>query len=151
MYIQKSDTYATAYVEILEIIKHMEQKYRDKIPTRLITFFEKNKDSNYKFEFNNIDENANEIFSQKTIDLLAMLQLKYLATESEKEILNKLLEDNDKKFQAELREKYSSDNLFINKQINIKTEEKENDVSVVPYKESFFKKLKKWFKNIFNS
>ena len=27
MYVQKNDTYAKAYVEILEIIKHMEQKY----------------------------------------------------------------------------------------------------------------------------
>ena len=50
MYVQKNDTYAKAYVEILEIIKHMEQKYRDKIPIKLLKFFEENKDSSYEYK-----------------------------------------------------------------------------------------------------
>ena len=107
-----ANTYAQAYTEILEIIKNMEQQYKDKIPTKLIDFFEKNKDSSYKYNINEINENQNMAFSQKTIDLLAMLELKYLANETEKELLKDALDKNDIKYQTKLREKYNSDNLF---------------------------------------
>ena len=35
-----------SYVEILEILKHMDKVYVDKIPNKLIEFFEENKDKN---------------------------------------------------------------------------------------------------------
>ena len=137
MYVQKNDTYAKAYVEILEIIKHMEQKYRDKIPIKLLKFFEENKDSSYEYNLNEIKEKQNEIFSQKTIELLAMLELKYLATETEKELLKEALEENDKIYQAELREKYNPDTLFKNK-----VETLENSIAMVEHKKSIFTKIK---------
>lgn len=144
MYVQKNDTYAKAYVEILEIIKHMEQKYRDKIPIKLLKFFEENKDSSYEYDLNEIKEKQNEIFSQKTIELLAMLELKYLANETEKELLKEALEENDKIYQAELREKYNPDTLFKNK-----VETLENSVAMVEHKKSIFTKIKNWFKRTF--
>ena len=144
MYVQKNDTYAKAYVEILEIIKHMEQKYRDKIPIKLLKFFEENKDSSYEYNLNEIKEKQNEIFSQKTIELLAMLELKYLANETEKELLKEALEENDKIYQAELREKYNPDTLFKNK-----VETLENSIAMVEHKKSIFTKIKNWFKRTF--
>ena len=144
MYVQKNDTYAKAYVEILEIIKHMEQKYRDKIPIKLLKFFEENKDSSYEYNLNEIKEKQNEIFSQKTIELLAMLELKYLATETEKELLKEALEESDKIYQAELREKYNPDTLFKNK-----VETLENSIAMVEHKKSIFTKIKNWFKRTF--
>lgn len=144
MYVQKNDTYAKAYVEILEIIKHMEQKYRDKIPIKLLKFFEENKDSSYEYDLNEIKEKQNEIFSQKTIELLAMLELKYLANETEKELLKEALEENDKIYQAELREKYNPDTLFKNK-----VETLENSVAMLEHKKSIFTKIKNWFKRTF--
>lgn len=103
------DTYAQAYSEILEVIKNMEQPYKDKIPVKLINFFEENKDSNYQYNIN-----QNIAFSQKTIDLLAMLQLQYLANEEEKKLLKNNLAKNDIKYQTEMRKKYNLDNLFKN-------------------------------------
>ncbi len=144
MYVQKNDTYAKAYVEILEIIKNMEQKYRDKIPTKLVKFFEENKDSSYEYNLSQIKEEQKEIFSQKTIELLAMLELKYLANEKEKELLKDALEKNDKIYQKELREKYNPDDIFKSK-----VETVENPISMVEYKESMLTKIKNWFKRTF--
>lgn len=146
-----TNTYAQAYAEILEIIGNMEQHYKDKIPAELIEFFEENKDSNYQYNIDESNENQSMAFSQKTIDLLAMLELKYLATETEKELLKNALDKNDIKYQTELRDKYNPDNLFKNKEIKTKTEETENIVSVVPYKETFFTRIRNWFKNIFSN
>ena len=142
-----SNTYAQAYTEILEIIKNMEQHYKEKIPTKLIDFFEKNKDSSYKYNINEINENQNMAFSQKTIDLLAMLELKYLANETEKELLKDALDKNDIKYQTKLRKKYNPDNLFKNKRTKVETVE--NSVAMVEYKESIFTKIKNWIKRNF--
>ena len=142
-----TDTYAQAYVEILDIISNMEQHYKDKIPAKLIKFFEENKDSNYKFNIDGSNEGKNMAFSQKTIDLLAMIELKYLATETEKEILKDALDKNDIKYQTELRNKYNPDNLFKSKQTKVETVE--NSVAMVEYKESVFTKIKNWFKRTF--
>lgn len=142
-----TDTYAQAYVEILEIIRNMEQHYKEKIPAKLIEFFEENKDSNYQYNIDESNENQNMSFSQKTIDLLAMLELKYLATETEKELLKDALDKNDIKYQTELRNKYNPDNLFKSKEAKIETAE--NSVSMVEYKESIFTRIKNWFKRTF--
>lgn len=140
-----TDTYAQAYVEILEIIRNMDQDYKEKIPKKLLDFFEKNKDSSYKY---NIEENQSITFSQKTIDLLAMLELKYLATETEKELLKQALDENDKKYQTELREKYNPDNLFKNKATKVETII-ENSTAMIEHKESIFTKIKNWLKRTF--
>ena len=142
-----TDTYAKAYVEILEIIKNMKQAYKDKIPAKLLEFFEENKDSSYNYSLSEIGKNQEKIFSQKTIELLAMLELKYLATNTEKELLKSALDENDKRYQMELRKKYNPDKLFQNKAS--KTGITENTVSVVEYKESIFVKIKNWFKRTF--
>lgn len=142
-----TSTYAQAYVEILEIIRNMEQNYQDKIPAKLIEFFEKNKDSNYKYTLDEIGEKQNMAFSQKAIDLLAMLELKYLATEKEKELLKGALDKNEIKYQEELQGKYNPDNLFKNK--TSKAETIENSVAMLEYKESIFTKIKNWFKRAF--
>lgn len=143
---QENDTYAKAYVEILEIIKHMEQKYREKIPVKLIEFFEENKDDSYCYDLSKVTENQSKVFSQKTIDLLAMLELKYLANETERKILEDALKENDKIYQTELREKYNPDNLFKNKISKVETVT--NSVDMVEYKESILTKIKNWFKRI---
>ena len=146
MYTQVKDSYAKAYVEILEIIKNMDKKSREKIPMTLINFFEENKDTSYKFD---IGVNKNEIFSSRTIDLLALIELKYLTEGKDKELLEKELINNDKRKEQEARLKYNINNLFEpNKKIIKK--EMEQDESAIAFKEdTIILKIINWLKNIF--
>ena len=100
-----------------------------------------------------INENQNIAFSQKTIDLLAMLQLKYLANEEEKELLKDTLDKNDIKYQTEMRRKYNPDNLFKNKNSDISKNnfENENDnTALVEVKEkSLLQRIFDTIKNFF--
>ena len=73
-----------------------------------------------------------------------MLELKYLTNEKEKELLKDALEENDKIYQKELREKYNPDAVFKSK-----VETVENPISMVEYKESILTKIKNWFKRTF--
>lgn len=144
MYLPKKIAYSRAYVEILEIIKCMEPKYRERIPVKLLRFFEENKDKNYKYDLNAIRESGGEVFSQETINLLAMLELKYLADETEKKVLKEALEENNKIKKDETIINNNLENLFKSK-----TEPLKVSVSIVDKKDNIFNKIKKWFKQIF--
>ena len=141
------DTYEKAYVQILEIIKHMGEEYINKIPNTLLDFFEQNKDKNYIFKLNEPEELKGEVFSSKTLGLLAMIESKYWATPEEKEILDKALKENENKYQAQMRKKYNPDNIFKNKES--KVEKVENTITLAEYKKSIFAKIKNWFKRTF--
>ena len=102
-----------AYVEILEVLKHMEPKYVEKLPKKLIEFFHSNASKEYTFKINNNIPFEEQQFKKSTISILAMLNYNYWCEDEEhkKYLLNKYNE-NEIKYQQMLMEKYSKDNLF---------------------------------------
>ena len=161
MDVQITNTYTKAYVEILEIINYMGQEYKKKIPTKLLGFFEKNRDMDYEYKLESL--NSSTSFLKETLIILALIEQKYWATDKEREILNQALKENEKKYQEDLTKKYNPDNLFRNSNIktathtttileknSMKTKEETTTVfSMVEYKESIFARIKNWFKQIF--
>ncbi len=81
-----------------------------------------------------------------------MLNLNYWceSEEHKKELISRY-NDNEQKYQQELREKYNPDNIFKNndKKNSIQEEIIENEVALVEYKESIFKKIINKIKSIF--
>ena len=57
-----------AYSELLEILRHMEKKYVDKIPKKLIMFFYDNCSLDYEFRMT--EQIGKQQFKPKTLDLL---------------------------------------------------------------------------------
>ena len=137
-----------AYVEVLGILDLLDEEQKNRIPKKLKEFFENNKNQDYQV---NIDSNIpleEQNLLQETVDILAMLKLNYWCTnEKEKEGLLNLLNENEKKYQEELRKKYNPNNLFKDKESKrvIYTNE---ELSIVKYKESIFKRIKDWLKRI---
>ena len=72
-----NNTYAKAYTEILEIIKHFSEEDYSKIPEEKIEFYKKNMDVNYKFTINpeidlseqNISKEANAIREARKLNI----------------------------------------------------------------------------------
>ncbi len=137
---------AKAYVEILEIIKYMEPECVNKIPKGLIEFFERQKDKNYEYHFDEEKDFSEQKISEETGGLLAMLALNYIANEENKEKIKEILIKNEEEYQKELREKYNPDNLFKDKQ-NI--EENEPKQLTIIEKEPWYKKILNKIKSIF--
>jgi hypothetical protein len=137
-----------AYVEVLGILALLDEEQKNRIPKKLKEFFENNKNQDYQV---NIDSNIpleEQNLLQETVDILAMLKLNYWCTnEKEKEGLLNLLNENEKKYQEELRKKYNPNNLFKDKESKrvIYTNE---ELSIVKYKESIFTRIKDWLKRI---
>ena len=147
-YIIDFDQVKDAYVEVLGILDLLDEEQKNRIPKKLKEFFENNKNQDYQV---NIDSNIpleEQNLLQETVDILAMLKLNYWCTnEKEKEGLLNLLNENEKKYQEELRKKYNPNNLFKDKESKrvIYTNE---ELSIVKYKESIFKRIKDWLKRI---
>lgn len=133
-----------AYTEVLLILSYMEQKYVDMIPKKLLELFNEEKNKNYHPNINPNISLAEQNLHRKTLALLAMLNLNYWCKdENEKKELLKMYSENDKKIEAEMKERYNPDNLFKKKEKleqnnNIKQEKTE----LIEYKEeNIFKKI----------
>ena len=142
-----------ACTEIVEILKHVDKSKLEKIPYKTRAMFLKYKDLEYKPEINfkNYDLYEQSL-KKKTKDILVYLYLNYWCTDEEKEEMENLLKTNYETNQIKLRERYNPDDVFKNKKDEIdKNDEKENELILVEYKESIFKRIINKLKGIFKN
>lgn len=138
-----NNTQAKAYTEVLEIISHFSEEEYNKIPKEKIEYYENNKDDNYFFKINpNIDLSKQNI-SQEANTILVLLFRDFFATDKQKEILNKLLLQNEQKLEEEKRKKYDPSNIFKNNNEN-QYEQKNEETDLMIIEEE------KWYEKIYN-
>lgn len=119
---------AYAYAELLEVLSLMEEEYINRIPRKLMNIFETYKSSEYSNHINPKIPLEEQNISEKTSALLAMLMLNYWCdSEEQKQSLKNTFEENERKYQEELKEKYNPDNIFKNN--NTKTVKIEQELS----------------------
>lgn len=91
----------------------------------------------------------------KTKTLLTIIYREYWCNEEERTELDKILIENDKLYEAELREKYNPDNIFKknddNEKFPLNNELYENTTLPIEVKkERFYEKIINFFKNLFH-
>lgn len=136
------------YSEIYDILNLLGSEYIDKIPYKFYQHIEKSRDPEYKSDFilddGMIDENK---IAKETVALFTILNLKYfIEDENEKEIILKQLDENDIKYQEELKARYSVD--IFNPVKDVEENVQEN-LPVEIKKESAFTKIINCIKKIF--
>lgn len=143
--------YGIALAETEEIISKMEEGYINKIPMEIIEYIKKYKNPNWTFKYNPEKDLEEQNIHIETIEILSYLNLNYWASEEEKNYLTKLYKRNYTKHQLELKAKYSTDALFLNKQKTKKDEQLEKqEVNLQVIEESsIFSKIIKKIKKIF--
>lgn len=139
-------TYKMAYTEVLEILKRLPKEEVAKIPPEEIKFLKENCDKNYKYVLSPNKSIEECKISRKTYAILVVYFKKYFATEIQKQKLDIILRNNQIAIDREKKEKYGVDNLF--KENKLKQEEKVA-VEIIPYKETFFRKILEKIKKIF--
>lgn len=151
--VQMKNEQGESYVEVLTILGYMETEYQEKIPKKLIDFFERNSAKDYKFDIDLAIPLKEQKLKAKTLSLLAMLNLNYWCkSNEEKQELIKRYSENEKKYQEELRKRYNPDNIFKKQQEKSNIEENviQNEVALIEYKESIFRRLINKIKSIFH-
>lgn len=143
------ENFKKALFEVEVILKDIiPEEQIEKIPKKLLNFINNNKNTDHVFVYDFSKEFEEQNMLKETKIFIGMLYLNYWADEDEKTEINKILDDNERKYIEELNNKYSVDNLFKNR--NNKTEEiKENMNLPVEYHENLITKIIKFIKNIF--
>ena len=141
--------FAEASAEINEILKYLPEEYINKIPSKLRDFFEKVEDKEYIANIDPYKTLDKQDLKPKTQTLLTILYREYWCNDEEKAKLDKVLIENDKKYEEELREKYNPDNIFKK---NVKTEEIEavEETALIKYEnKAWYQKAFDFIENIF--
>lgn len=142
----KEETIQT-YTEIGCLLKYFPNSFIEQLPNKLLEIISLMVDRKYLIDVDT-DKSINEQnISDKTKKILAVLTYNYWSSETEKRDIIEHLNENEKEYQEQLREKYNPDNIFKNKASKVETAE--NTVAMVEYKESIFTKIKNWFKRTF--
>ena len=144
--------YSEAIVEVLEILQYSDDNIIEKIPKKLIEFWQRNKSTTYKPNLDH-SKSINEMdLKKKTKSIISMIYLNYLCNDEEKNNIKLILKDNEEKYQQELGEKYNPDNIF--KKYNQKQKVTENvvatNMAMGEYKETIFKKIINIIKRFFH-
>lgn len=147
-----TDSYARAYTEVLEILKYLPIEEYKRIPKEKIDFYNKHKDANYSYNFDETKPLDEQKISREANAIIVSLFRDFFATEKQKEKLEVILKQNERKHEQELREKYNPENIFKNQTITtapIQNEPVVTETAMIEYKETVFDKIKNWFKSLF--
>ena len=119
---EKSEIYLKAFVELNEIINHLNTNLKNKIPKKTLEAIKNSGDKNYQFKYDNTQSLSKQKLLPETISLLSIIYSDYLCSEEEK----KKWDEYDKftlQKQEELKQKkYNVNNLF---------KERKNNTSIV--------------------
>lgn len=144
------EEYLKAFSEVEQIIKLMPESLQKKIPDRFKNIISTEKLQAYIPNIREPFEKCN--IMEETKIVLAVIYRDFLCSEEEKKEIK--LKDSQKlmEYEEELREKYNTDNIFLNRNtIQYSSEEVKTDqTAIVEYKEkNFLQKLFDKIKHIF--
>lgn len=172
MSVQLKPEQAYAYSELLEILSFMEDEYINKIPKKLMNIFKQYSSNEYKKHINPDVPLEEQKLTETTSALLGMLMLNYWCeSDNQKQKLKQTFEENERKYQEELREKYNPNNIFnnetsanLNVQAQDSTTSSQNvDISYInstklpidynsfPWYKKMFSKIKNFIYKLFKS
>jgi len=140
--------YARAYTEVIEILKYVPDEDVKKIPEEKLEFYKTNMDNEYNYNLDLTKEFEEQEISEITKAILANIFRDYWATPYQKERIEEKEKYDLEKLEEEKREKYNPDNIFKNKKEE--TVKENTNLPVEIKKETFFIKLIKFIKALFN-
>lgn len=143
--------YANSLYQINEILKCIEPGLKNKIPKKFISYFENNKSQEYNWTIDKSIPLEEQDLLPTTKEILTLLYKDFICDDIKRAKLEKVLTNNEIKYQEELREKYNPDNIFKDRQkpTGYVETQKEN-TEMATYKESFFSKIISKIKLIFH-
>lgn len=140
------------YKEVLTVLAYFDNDLIKKIPNNVFRkLTELAADSKVDFYIDTTKGLEEQNISEESKDLISLLYYNYVADENEKEELLKYWNENENKYQEELRGKYNSDKIFQNKTPDKGNISLSNTAMIEYKKENIFNKIKNFIKNMFKT
>ena len=149
------EEYKIAFGEVLEYLKYISKEEVDKINPQFMSYLKENavnipeNDKDYSKPMYEID------FSPEAKTVLVFMAYKYWSnSEEERKELLDILNQNEEKYDAELREKYNPDNIFKNVEKTNDTNETNENKELITEEDAkksrnIFNKFISFIKNLF--
>lgn len=130
-----------AYSEVVEFLSLLGEEQINKIPKQLRELFKEEKDHNYTKNINPNIPIKDQNLMEETLAIIAMLNLEYWCEdEQEKERLREIYSNNEKAYEEVFQIAFDPDKIF-NKPSEVSDSYSQEATGVIPYKESFIKKI----------
>ena len=142
--------YMNSLYQVSEILKYITPKLKNRIPKRVISYIESNKSKDYSWKIDKTLPLEKQELLPTTKELITVLYKDYMCDDISRLKLNKVLNENQIKYENEVREKYNPDNIFKERNRSYETNKRtiENN-EIVSYKESFLSKIINKLKSYF--
>ncbi len=101
--------------QVSDILNHMNKSEKNKISQEFLDFIEEYKDKDYIPEFDYSKEVDDLGINKNAKNILAIIYMKYWCNSQQKKDFIKILKENEKKYQEELRRKYNPDEVIKKK------------------------------------
>jgi len=142
--------YRIAYAEILEILKHISEEEKEKIPINMIEMFKANAIEDSNFIYNPEKTLQEQNVSETALTIIAILYRDYWATKEQKQ---KILNFQNIEREKYKKEKYNVNDIFKNKKGNILENEiskiSDEESSIVVKKNNFIQRIVEKIKKLF--
>lgn len=136
--------YSNAFSEVLSILAYIPAEKYNKIPEDLIKVFEENSNDEYQFIYNPKLTLTQQEVSYEAKLIIAILFRDYWATDIQKEKILLKEKYNLQQVEEEKKNIYSIDSIFKDKRKKI------NNVAIIEYKESKWRRMINKIKNLLN-
>lgn len=135
------------YSEVYQVLNLLGNEYIDKLPKSLFNMLEEKRNINYEPKYTEDLPLNKQNIKKETLSIIALLHLNYWCENvNEKNELNQMFKNNEDRYQDELRKKHDPDNIFKK---HIQENIVKNEISLVKYKESIFKRFINKIKSFF--
>ena len=133
---------ATSYSEVFEILKMMGKDNVEKIPLNILEKIDNLRDKNYEVKINPEIPLEQQKISRNALSIIAWLNLEYLSTTEEKEVLTQIYKLNDRK------DRYKASDFQFNTEKTVFEDKKIVETSLIETKPSFWNKVVSKLKHI---
>ena len=134
--------YEKCLVEVDEVLNHLSKEELNKIPEDVLKNIKKHKDKEYMWKYDESKRLEEQTFDRNTIAILSYINMEYLLSKEQKDLMEKIHELNEQNFANEIQEKYDSKDLFKNKNKTNINVENENAIAKL--------ENNKWYNKIFS-
>ena len=134
--------YEKCLVEVDEVLNHLSKEELNKIPKDVLKGIKKHKDKEYMWKYDESKQLEEQRFDRNTIVILSYINMEYLLSKEQKDLMEKIHELNEQNFANEIQEKYDSKDLFKNKNKTNINVENENAIAKL--------ENNKWYNKIFS-
>ena len=140
--------YGEAAVEVLDILDNTNKEDVNKIPSTFIKFLVDNASEDYVVNLDHTKPISELNIMEKTKEILGTIYINWWCDENERQEYMEQIQEQQRRREEELREKYNPDNMFKNRQSNEVSKEIQN-LPVEKKNENIFNivinKIKKFF------